>query len=94
MTNVHQSPISYLIDPKEQFVAFKDMRNQGTELVAIYHSHPHSKAYPSATDVRLAYYPEAVYLLVSLQDPSRPVMKAFRIIENRISHEKLEIITE
>ncbi len=93
MTNIHQSPVSYQIDPREQFAAFKDMRKQETELVGIYHSHPHTEAYPSATDVRLAYYPEAAYLLISLQDPSRPVMKAFRIIENRIQHEKLEIIS-
>src|SRR5581483_4154620 len=46
----------YMMDPKEQLLAFKKMREGGTTLVGIYHSHPHSPAYPSATDVRLAFY--------------------------------------
>ncbi|MBI3597728.1 MAG: M67 family metallopeptidase [Nitrospirae bacterium] len=92
MTNIHQSPVSYMIDPKEQFAVFKEMRAKENELIAIYHSHPHTEAYPSATDVRLAYYPEAVYIIVSLENPERPVLKAYRIIHNKISPEEFEVL--
>ena len=91
MTNSHHSPVTYRVDPKEQFAAFKDMRARGIDLLAIYHSHPNSPAYPSATDVRLAYYSEAVYMILSLQDPDRPVLNAYRIIENKITQEGFEI---
>jgi proteasome lid subunit RPN8/RPN11 len=92
MTNADHSPVRYLIDPKEQFAAIKDMRAKEIEMLAIYHSHPATAAYPSATDVRLAYYPDAVYIIVSLENPDRPVMKAYRIIDNKISPEAFEII--
>ena len=92
MTNIEQSPLRYLIDPKEQFAAIKAMRAKETELLAIYHSHPHTEAYPSATDVRLAYYSEAVYIIISLQNPARPVMNAYRIVENKITAEELKIL--
>jgi proteasome lid subunit RPN8/RPN11 len=92
MTNADHSPVRYMIDPKEQFAVFKEMRAKENELVAIYHSHPATAAYPSATDVRLAYYPDAVYLIVSLENPARPVMKAYRIIDNKISAEAFEIL--
>lgn len=92
MTNIHRSPVSYLIDPKEQFAVFKEMRAKEIELLAIYHSHPQTTAYPSPTDVRQAYYPDAVYIIVSLEDPARPVVKAFRIVADRITPEGLEIL--
>ncbi len=92
LTNIQQSPVSYMIDPKEQFNVFKDLRSEKTELVAIYHSHPATGAYPSPTDVSLAYYPEAAYIIISLQNPDQPVVKAFRIADKKISAEELEII--
>lgn len=79
MTNTDRSPVSYLMDPKEQIAAFKAMRKDGTELLAIYHSHTHTEAAPSLTDIRLAYYPEAVYLIISLADRRQPVVRAYRI---------------
>ncbi|MBI3611062.1 MAG: M67 family metallopeptidase [Nitrospirae bacterium] len=92
MTNIHQSPVSYMIDPKEQFAVFKEMRAKENELIAIYHSHPATAAYPSATDVRLAYYPDAVYIIVSLENPARPVMNAYRIVNNTITPEEFEVL--
>lgn len=91
-TNIHHSPVSYMIDPKEQFSVIKEMRAKEIDLVAIYHSHPHTEAYPSATDVRLAYYPDAVYIIVSLENPARPVVNAYRIVENKITTEEMEIL--
>jgi len=82
MTNIQHSPVNYLMDPREQFTAFKDMRKREVELLAIYHSHPHTQAYPSKTDVRLAYYPDAVYLIMSLEDKAKPVLMGYRISQD------------
>lgn len=92
MTNADNSPISYTMDPLEQLRAQKAMRAEGVELAAIYHSHTASPAYPSPTDIALATYPDAHYVVVSLAVPMRPVAKAFRIIEERVAEEDLHVI--
>jgi proteasome lid subunit RPN8/RPN11 len=68
----------YTIDPREQLRAFRDMEANGEELVAIYHSHPATQAYPSPTDRAESHYPEAIYVLVSLRDAT-PDVRAFQI---------------
>jgi len=80
----------YVMDPKAQVRAFKKMRQSCTRLQGIYHSHPHSKAYPSATDIRLAYYPEVHYLIISLEQPERPQVRAFRIVSGKATEEKIQ----
>lgn len=91
MTNADASPATYRLDGQEQLRVFDEIDERGWELWAIYHSHTHSEAYPSETDVRLAFYPEAYYLLLSLQDRAAPVLRAFRIEEDRIDEEELTI---
>jgi [CysO sulfur-carrier protein]-S-L-cysteine hydrolase len=72
---------SYEAAPEDLFAAQRAMRERGEQLLAIYHSHPRSAdPQPSATDVRLAYYPSAVYLIVGLGD-REPCLRAFRIDE-------------
>ncbi len=73
--------VRYLIDPKEQLAADEAIDELGLELTAIYHSHTHSPAYPSPTDVRTAYYPDSFYVLVSLTDPQNPVIHAYKIVK-------------
>jgi proteasome lid subunit RPN8/RPN11 len=78
--NVSPTPlVAYELDVETlaQQIAFAD---DGLELVAIYHSHPHGPETPSPTDIARAWYPEAVYLIVSLADPGRPVLRGFRIV--------------
>jgi proteasome lid subunit RPN8/RPN11 len=66
------------------------MRDRGEELLAIYHSHPRSaEPAPSETDVRLAYYPQAVYFIIGLAGPG-PVARAFRISEREERWEEVE----
>jgi len=73
--------VSYEAAPEDLFNAQRQMRERGEELLAIYHSHPRAvEPAPSETDVRLAYYPQAIYLIISLAGPI-PVMRAFRISE-------------
>jgi proteasome lid subunit RPN8/RPN11 len=80
--NVASDPLtSYEAAPEDLFAAQRAMRERGEQLLAIYHSHPRSAdPQPSATDVRLAYYPSAVYLIVGLGG-SEPCLRAFRIDE-------------
>jgi proteasome lid subunit RPN8/RPN11 len=68
------------------------MDERGWDLWGIYHSHTHSEAYPSETDVKLAFYPEARYLLMSLADRANPVLRAFRIDEGGVTEEELTIV--
>ena len=89
MRNADASPVTYRLDPKEQLKVFNDIDERGWELWAIYHSHTHSEAYPSETDTRLAFYPEARYLVLSLQDRSEPVMRSFWIRDGQITEEEL-----
>ena len=80
--NVAGDPLtSYEAAPEDLFASQRAMRERGEQLLAIYHSHPRSAdPQPSATDVRLAYYPSAVYLIVGLGD-REPCLRAFRIDE-------------
>ncbi len=83
----------YTIDPREMLRVLQEIDDNGWELLAIYHSHPFSEAYPSATDVALAFYPDSYYLIVSLASPERPVLRAFRIVDKVISEAEIEIKT-
>lgn len=88
MTNIENSPISYFMDSNEQFKAMKDMRENNLSILAIFHSHPSSAAYPSAKDISLAFYDDAVYIIVSLMG-KEPVVKAFSIMEGDIKEVKI-----
>lgn len=82
--------VSYEAAPEDLFSAQRQMRERGEELLAIYHSHPRSaEPAPSETDVRLAYYPQAVYFIIGLAGP-RPVMRAFRISEREERWQEVE----
>ena len=91
MTNQDASPVSYRLDPKEQLRVFDEIEEEGWDLVAIFHTHTHSEAFPSDTDLRQAFYPEAIYLVMSLSDRSNPVLRGFRIDDGSIEEEELEI---
>ena len=82
LRNVAPTPVvTYEAAPEDLFIAQRTMRERGEHLLAIYHSHPRAgDPYPSDTDVRLAYYPTAVYLIVGLGN-QEPCVKAFRISE-------------
>ena len=89
--NAEASPLRYSIDSQEQFRLMREIEAAGEELAAIYHSHTKSAAYPSQTDVNLAGWPEAVYLIVSLADPEAPDLKGFWIRDGEISEAELVV---
>src|SRR5258705_358400 len=82
LSNVAGDPrVSYEAAPEDLFAAQRQMRERGEQLLAIYHSHPQAvEPSPSTTDVRLAFYPCAVYLIVGLAG-TEPLLRAFRISE-------------
>jgi proteasome lid subunit RPN8/RPN11 len=100
MTNSDASAVTYRLDPKEQKVAQDEMDDEGWDLLAIFHTHTHSEAYPSPTDRAQAMwqgtdqpsFPDACYLIMSLSDRANPVLRAFRIGEGEaVSEERLEV---
>ncbi|HCJ66003.1 MAG TPA: hypothetical protein DHV62_01425 [Elusimicrobia bacterium] len=90
--NVSPTPYTrYLIDPQEQFKIFKEIEKENLEMLAIYHSHTHTHAYPSKTDCELANYPDVFYLIISLVNPKEPVVKSYSIVDGKIKEEEVEI---
>jgi len=69
----------FQLDPSQQIAAMAKMRDLGEELFAIYHSHPTSPAIPSVTDLNLASYPDAFYLIISLNTKGILEMRGFKI---------------
>ena len=87
--NAEASPYRYNVDPQDLFRIYRECDGNGWEFLAIYRSHTASEAYPSPTDVRLAFWPETYYVLVSLQDPENPAVRAFRIVDGAVDEEEL-----
>jgi len=73
--------VYYHIDDRTQLDAVRLERELGWEVIGIYHSHPASPARPSETDRALAFWQTPHYVIVSLADPSRPDVRAFRITD-------------
>lgn len=97
--NAARSPFRYVIDSKELFRLFNDIEwgDKPWRVLGNYHSHTHSEAYPSPTDVREAHLgPEAVYLVISLRRPEHPEVRAFRIDQEsgEVREEALEITAD
>lgn len=91
MTNIDHSPEHFSFDPTEQFQVLRSARTNELEIIANYHSHPETPSRPSVEDIRLAYDPNIVYLIVSLAADS-PVLKAFRIENEKSSEEEIKVI--
>lgn len=91
--NEFASPFSYQIHTSDQFrVTQREIPERGEELLAIYHSHTKSPAYPSQTDLNAAAgWPEPVYLIVSLADAEAPDIKGYWLREMKIAEAELVI---
>ena len=91
MRNADDSAFTYRLDPTEQLQIFEEIEEKGSALVGIFHSHTHTEAYPSETDRRQAFYPEAHYLLVSLADPDRPVLRGYTIRDGAVEEQEVRV---
>ncbi len=97
MSNVEASPFRFSMDPLELVKVDSDAGDNGWDLLAIYHSHTGSEAYPSDTDVRIAggtalLWPDVRYVLVSLMDTDNPVVRIFQISDGAVTEEPLEVV--
>jgi len=90
MTNASGSPVRYALDPKEQFTAYRMIETESLELGGVFHSHTHTEAYPSPTDVRLASE-DVPYIIVSLAHEPADI-RAFRIIKESWDAPEGEIV--
>lgn len=92
LTNIDASNEHFSMDPKEQLSTVKDIRYNNLILLGNFHSHPETMARPSEEDIRLAYDSKASYLILSLQDKEKPVLKAFLIDEKKqVTEDSIEI---
>jgi [CysO sulfur-carrier protein]-S-L-cysteine hydrolase len=91
LKNEEQSPVRYSMSPQEQLKVFEEMEREAMEMVAIYHSHPHTIPFPSETDVKLAFYPDVSSVIISLKD-ERPLVKAVKISEDAIYPEEVDVV--
>ncbi len=89
--NSEGSPYRYNMDAADLFRIYRDIEKNGWDIMAIYHSHTFSEAYPSQTDINLAFYPDSYYILVSLMQEDRPLVRAFRIDRETRNVEEEEI---
>ena len=81
LTNADASPEHFSMVPAEQFAALKDMRAGGFEMLAAWHSHPATPARMSAEDLRLAYAPGLIHVILSLAIPTKPQIRAFTVVD-------------
>jgi [CysO sulfur-carrier protein]-S-L-cysteine hydrolase len=89
--NKAASPLRYEIDGMEQYKIQSAIEDAGLELGAIYHSHTRSAPEPSQTDINLAFYPEALYVIVGLEH-DQPDVRAWRIVDGQVSQASLEVL--
>ena len=89
--NAAASPLRYEIDGMEQYKIQSAIEDAGLELGAIYHSHTRSAPEPSQTDINLAFYPEALYVIVGLEH-DEPDVRAWAIVDGQVSQASLEVV--
>ncbi|MFL6239423.1 MAG: Mov34/MPN/PAD-1 family protein [Actinomycetes bacterium] len=97
MTNTARSPTFYEMDSMEVLRTLRAIDDADEELLAIYHSHTATEAYPSRTDVSIAGFPEAHYILVSTRPElgaGRVEFRSFRIVDGEVTEEEVRIEPE
>jgi len=88
--NTAASSTLYNVDAGDHLRADRDADERGMEIVGVVHSHTHTEAYPSATDVEQAPDPSWHYLLVSLREPT-PSLRSYRIAEGQITETAVSV---
>lgn len=92
--NVDRSPVKYTIDRSDTLRIFNEVDRAGIDVLAFYHSHTHTEAYPSVTDVKLAPPSDLfdyLYVIVSLAEPQNPVLRAYHIAKQQVEEAHLQV---
>lgn len=82
----------FLADPAAQIALFRRLREEGREVVALYHSHPEGGAEPSATDLAQADYPQALFLILSLGVAGRVEIHGYLLQEGRVEPQEIQVV--
>ncbi|HEY9558076.1 MAG TPA: M67 family metallopeptidase [Acidimicrobiales bacterium] len=88
--NAAESSRVYTIDPKDHLRADRHAEDLGLEINGVMHSHTHTDAYPSPTDVAQAPVPTWHYVIVSLRQEA-PVLRSYRIADGEIAEETVTV---
>lgn len=88
--NAAASPLRYEMDGLEQYRIQSEIEQHGWDLGAIYHSHTRSAPYPSQTDINLAFYPDALYVIVGVAEPEAQV-RAYQIVDGAVQEAELSV---
>jgi proteasome lid subunit RPN8/RPN11 len=91
--NADASARTYTVDSRDLLRAMRAAEDEGDEIVGVWHSHTHTDAYPSATDVRQAVDASWLYAIVSLKHGS-PVMRAYRIVDGAITEVPVALVDD
>jgi proteasome lid subunit RPN8/RPN11 len=91
--NTAESARIYTVDPKDHLRADRDAEGRGLQLIGVMHSHTHTEAYPSPTDVAQAPDPSWHYVIVSLKRES-PVLRSYRIVDEQVAEEPVELLRQ
>ena len=83
----------YTVDPKDHLRADRDAEDRGIEIMGVVHSHTHTEAYPSPTDVAQAPDPTWHYVIVSFRQ-EEPVLRSYRIVDGAIAEEPVVVDRE
>ena len=92
LTNMDAAPDHYSMDPAEQFATIRQIREAGLQVAAVYHTHPDTPARPSMEDIRLAYDPDLVYVIVSLMAGVEPFL-AYKMNKGEVIQVGLQVIS-
>jgi proteasome lid subunit RPN8/RPN11 len=88
--NLAASAKLYTVDPAQHLRADRDAESKGEQIIGVFHSHTHTDAYPSSTDVAQVPDPDWHYVLVSLRD-THPVLRSYRIVDGRVEEEPVVV---
>src|SRR5438128_7735438 len=102
LTPEERADIAFVMDARDMSLALKDMRHKGLELQVIYHSHPHSPARPSVTDIKIATefestrvvlnLPEPLHRIISLEKNAAPANAASRLVNGTVTPVSLQTL--
>jgi len=90
--NAAASARVYTVDPGDHLRAERHAEEHGWEIIGVVHSHTHTEAYPSPTDVAQAPDPSWHYAIVSLRDDANPSLRSYRIVGGEVTEEPVQVV--
>ena len=81
----------YTVAPRDHLRADRDAEDTGWSITGVMHSHTHTDAYPSPTDIAQAPDPDWHYVIVSLRDDA-PMLRSYRIIDGTVDEEEVTLV--